>query len=250
MNPWLSFFSSYMHNRCLDKCLWYKQLIKTTWTADICMCECVCTDILVFFATSGSCHSHIWSLCLVSEARKECMNDQGFIHSPRAWMKVVQSCPTLCNPMEYRVHGVLQARILEWLDFPFSRESSQPKDRAQVSWTAGRFFTIWALREAHYGHCSSWSRVGRGWLPRFVSGQAEEGSWKGQWLDVLDHNLGWSSTEAAGRTWETRQLKESDIYCSSPRCQCPHILQLKHDCVGPNSWFFEGDSKTGVDHIF
>ena len=39
-----------------------------------------------------------------------------------------QACPTLCNPMDHTVHGILQARILEWVAFPFSRESSQPRD--------------------------------------------------------------------------------------------------------------------------
>ena len=42
----------------------------------------------------------------------------------------VKSCPTLCNPMDYTVHGILQARILEWVDFPFSRGSSQPRSPA------------------------------------------------------------------------------------------------------------------------
>ena len=48
-------------------------------------------------------------------------------------VKVAQSCPTLCDPMDYRLHGILQARILEWVAVPFSRESSQPRDRTQVS---------------------------------------------------------------------------------------------------------------------
>ena len=43
---------------------------------------------------------------------------------------------------------ILQARILEWVAFPFSRGSSQPRDRTQVSWIAGRFFTSWATWEA------------------------------------------------------------------------------------------------------
>ena len=103
-------------------------------------------------------------------------------------MKVTQSCPTLCNPMNYTVHGILQARILEWVAFPFSRGSSQPRDQpgsptcrwilyqlshqgnprilewvaypfskgssqlgnqTGVSCIAGRFFTNWAIREAH-----------------------------------------------------------------------------------------------------
>ena len=42
--------------------------------------------------------------------------------------KVTQSCPTLCNPMDYIVHGILQARILEWVAFPFSGGSFQPRD--------------------------------------------------------------------------------------------------------------------------
>ena len=62
--------------------------------------------------------------------------------------KVAQSCPTLCDPMDYTVHGILQARILEWVAFPFSRGSSQPRDQTQVSHIAGRFFTSWATREA------------------------------------------------------------------------------------------------------
>ena len=47
-------------------------------------------------------------------------------------VKVAQSCPAVCNPMDYTVHGILQARILEWVAFPFSRGSSKPRDRTQV----------------------------------------------------------------------------------------------------------------------
>ena len=56
------------------------------------------------------------------------------------WL-VTQSCPTLFDPMDYTVHGILQARILEWVAVPFSKGSSQPRDRTQVSHIAGRFFT-------------------------------------------------------------------------------------------------------------
>ena len=70
-------------------------------------------------------------------------------------VKVAQSCPILCDSMDYRVHGILQARILEWVAVPFSRGSSQSKGRTQVSRIAGRFFTSWATREAQeYG--SEW----------------------------------------------------------------------------------------------
>ena len=55
---------------------------------------------------------------------------------------------TSLQPIDYTFHGILQARILEWVAFPFSRESSQPRDQAQVSCIVGRFFTNWATREA------------------------------------------------------------------------------------------------------
>ena len=60
-------------------------------------------------------------------------------------VKVAQSCLTLCNPMDYTVHGIFQARILEWVAFPFFRGSSQPRDWTQVSHIAGRFFTSFPI---------------------------------------------------------------------------------------------------------
>ena len=63
-------------------------------------------------------------------------------------LKVAQLCPTLWDPMDYTVHGILQARILEWVAFLFSRGSSQLRDQTQVSCIAGIFFTSWATREA------------------------------------------------------------------------------------------------------
>ena len=53
---------------------------------------------------------------------------------------LTQLCPTLCDPMDYRVHGILQARILEWVAFPFSRGSSQLRDRILISCISGGFF--------------------------------------------------------------------------------------------------------------
>ena len=66
-----------------------------------------------------------------------------------------QWCPTLCDPIDHSppgssVHGILQARILEWTAIPFSRESSQTRDRTQVSCTACRFFTIWATGKSFF----------------------------------------------------------------------------------------------------
>ena len=62
-------------------------------------------------------------------------------------VKVAQLCPILCDPVDYTVDGILQARILEWVAFPFSRESSQPRDQTQFC-IAGGFVTSWATREA------------------------------------------------------------------------------------------------------
>ena len=64
-----------------------------------------------------------------------------FIISFSVKVKVAQSCLTLCDPMDYTVHGILEARILEWVAFPFSRGSSQPRDQTQDSCIAGGFFT-------------------------------------------------------------------------------------------------------------
>jgi len=60
---------------------------------------------------------------------------------------IAQSCLTPCGPMDwsppgFSVHGISQAKILEWVAIPFSRGSSQPRDRAQVSCIAGGFFAI------------------------------------------------------------------------------------------------------------
>ena len=70
-------------------------------------------------------------------------------------MLVAELCPTLCHPMGCSspgssIHGIFQARILEWVAIAFSRGSSQPRDETWVSCTAGRFFTNWATREAPY----------------------------------------------------------------------------------------------------
>ena len=65
---------------------------------------------------------------------------------------VAQSCLSLCNPMAcslpgFSVHGIFQARILEWVTISFSRRSSQPRDWTRVSCIVGRRFTVWATRE-------------------------------------------------------------------------------------------------------
>ena len=70
-------------------------------------------------------------------------------------VSAVRSCPTLCDPMDCSppgssVHGILQARILEWVAIPFSRGSSRPRAQAKISCIAGRLFTIWATGAAPF----------------------------------------------------------------------------------------------------
>ena len=67
------------------------------------------------------------------------------------WSQVTQLCPTLCNPMDCSlpgssVHGIFQARVLEWVAISFSRGSSWPRDWTRISCIAGRRFTVWATR--------------------------------------------------------------------------------------------------------
>ena len=75
----------------------------------------------------------------------------GSQNSDKVW--VAQSCLTLCDPMDCSpqgssVHGIFQVRMLEWVVISYSRGSSRPRDRTRVSCIVGRFFIIWATREA------------------------------------------------------------------------------------------------------
>ena len=92
-------------------------------------------------------NSHVWPLALWWVI----FQDE---HQKVKWSEFAQSCPTLCDPMDcslpgFSVHGIFQARVLEWVAISFSRGSSWPRDWTQVSYIAGRYFTLWATREAH-----------------------------------------------------------------------------------------------------
>ena len=68
-----------------------------------------------------------------------------FPHNPsRSHPPISPPSPMLCC---VSAHGILQARMVEWVAMPSSRESSQPRDQTQVSQIIGRFFTIWATRK-------------------------------------------------------------------------------------------------------
>ena len=84
---------------------------------------------------------------------KECANHQTTVFISRPVKGDAQSCPILWDPMDpgppdSSVNGILQPRTPEWVAIPFSRASSQPRDWTRVFHITGRFFTVWATREA------------------------------------------------------------------------------------------------------
>ena len=104
------------------------------------------------------CKAQQWSLCCVclcewktlSLGRRLLMSPPQLQSAPhQCEVKVAQSCLTLCDPMDYTVHGILQTRILEWVAFPFSRGPSQPRDQTQVSRIAGGFLAAEPQEKLH-----------------------------------------------------------------------------------------------------
>ena len=90
---------------------------------------------------------------------------RGLVHAC-VHAKLLQSCLTLCDAMDCSppgssVHGISQARIMESVAISFSRGSSRPRDKTQVSCIAGRFFTIWATWSLPLvrWRCSKWTTV-------------------------------------------------------------------------------------------
>ena len=103
----------------------------------------------------------LWWLLMLSSTGSRCSGFSSFdnqalelrLSSYGAWLscpktygikvKIAQPCLTLCNPMDYTAHGILQIRILGCIAFPFSSGSSQSRDHTHVSCIAGEFFTSW-----------------------------------------------------------------------------------------------------------
>ena len=106
--------------------------------------QSTCTEL----AQNGANSISTLGMSQFTDLSKPCMAKHA-----RVCALVTQSCLTLCNLMDCSwpgssVHGILQSRILEWIDIPFSRVSSWSRDWTLVSCIAGRFFTVWAPREA------------------------------------------------------------------------------------------------------
>ena len=101
-------------------------------------------------------HSSLCLLCLIAASSSVFSH---LLYFSYKWNieSVTQLCLTLCNFMDCgppgsSVHGILQARILEWVAILSSRGSSQPRNRTPVSCIAGRFFTLWATREPRFSY--------------------------------------------------------------------------------------------------
>ena len=117
---------------CIGRRNFFLLPLSRLWSPD----TCICITESLFYAPETS------TTLLNKHERKK--------------VKVAQSCPTLWDPMDCIVHGILQGRILKWVAFPFSRGSSQTRDQTQVSLIAGGFFISWATRDMGRCPLSGW----------------------------------------------------------------------------------------------
>ena len=115
-------------------------------------------------------------------------------------VKVSQLFPTLCDPMDYTVHGILWARIVEWIAFPFSRRSSQPRDWTQVSSIAGGFFPNWAFKNppTNAGDIRDTSSIpDSGRSPGGGHGNSLQYSY---WKDLMDRGVWWATVHGVSKS--------------------------------------------------
>ena len=127
-------------------------------------------------------------------------------------MLVTQSCPILCNPMDYSppvssVHGISQAGILERIAISLSRGSSRPRERTRVSCTAGGFFTIGVSREAQ-----DWLGVPyiQWWVPLQETEEKTQ-TYKGEGDMKMEQILKWwgSKAKETKECWWPPELEEA-----------------------------------------
>ena len=112
-----------------------------------CVCVYVCMHTVEYYSVmkrrkSGRLWQRGWTL-------------KALVLLAQLWLALCD--PMDCSPPGSCLHGILQARILEWVAIPFSRGSSWPRDRTQVSCIAGGFFTVWATGES-WRHYTKWNK--------------------------------------------------------------------------------------------
>ena len=141
-------------------------------------------------------------------------------------MKVAQFGPTLCDPMDYTVLGILQSRILEWVAFPFSRGSSQPRNQTQVSHTAGWFFASWATGKP--------KNTGVGSLP-FSSGSSQPRNWTRVSCIARDFFTNWAIRDAHVMLWQNRKRIPPRV---GGHIRLPESSDIQDETQRINYWFY------------
>ena len=134
------------------------------------------------------------------------------------------------SPPGFSVHGMLQARILEWVAIPFSRGSSQPRDQTWVSGSAGSFFVIWANTYLDFPYGSA-ARICLQCRRREFDPWVRKLPWRRKWqptpVFMPGKCFGWRSL-VIHRIWKeldmTEQLNNSYIYVCV--CVCIYIYSI------------------------
>ena len=154
-----------------------------------------------------------------------------------------QTCPTLCDPRDYTVHGILQTRILDWVAFPFSRRSSQPRDQTQVSLIACRFYPSHQGRpKIKYAWCSLLGRKAMTNLNSILKSRETLLCNKGP----SSQSYGFSMVMYGCESWDYKESWALKNWCF--RTVLEKILESPLDCKeiqpvhpkGNQSWIFTG----------
>ena len=165
-------------------------------------------------------------------------------------------CPLTNNLWHYkfshvRLFAILQARILEWVAFPFSRGSSQPRDRIQVSRIAGGFFTSWTTRKAHGGWDSkesAWSVGDLGSIP--VSGRSSgEGNGNPLQYSGLENPMDMGS-QRVGHNWATSLSFSVQVTTTTQACKCTVWHAMHCVLLFPSSNFWLELQRESQSFIF
>ena len=129
-------------------------------------------------------------------------------------MKVAQSCPTLWEPMDYTIHGILQTRTLEWVAFPFSSGSSQPRNGTRVSCIAEGYFSTRAIREApKESTCNT--------------GEQEIWVWSLSWQNPLEEGMAAHYRILAWKSHGQRSLVSYSLLCLK-ESDITEVTEYKH----------------------
>ena len=130
------------------------------------------------------------------------------------------------NPKDYTVHGILRARILEWVAFPFSMGSSQPRDWTLVSHITGRFFTSWATGELKNIEVGSLSLL-QGIFP----------TQKSNWYILRCRQI-FLPTELSGKPMSARVIPQKGTKITAPTRSraTPKNSPSKERLSSPESW--------------